>query len=98
MIPSSKQGGAGDRPEGRQPAMGIWIIHSAHFINIIMEETERERGAMQGQKERGIARQMAGLWVERASAEVDFGKEMHYSGENKRVLRGQRKTEACRII
>ncbi len=41
---------------------------------------------------------MAGLWVERASAEVDFGKEMHYSGENKRVLRGQRKTEACRII
>lgn len=21
--------------------MGIWIIHSAHFINIIMEETER---------------------------------------------------------
>ncbi len=41
MIPSSKQRGAGDGAEGRRPAMGIWIIHFAHFINIIMEETER---------------------------------------------------------
>lgn len=50
MIPSSKQRGAGDRAEGRQPAMGIWIIHSAHFINIIMEETER------AERERGLQR------------------------------------------
>lgn len=42
MIPSSKQRRAGHRAEGRQPAMGIWIIHFVHFINIIMKETERE--------------------------------------------------------
>lgn len=67
MIPSSKQRRAGDRAEGRQPAMGIWIIHSAHFINIIMEETERaERGggAVEEWKEGGITRQMERLWVE----------------------------------
>lgn len=57
MIPSSKQRGAGDGAEGRQPAMGIWIIHSAHFINIIMKETERaarerKRGAMEEWKKR----------------------------------------------
>lgn len=47
--------------------MGIWIIHSAHFINIIMEETERaERGggAVEEWKEGGITRQMERLWVE----------------------------------
>lgn len=62
MIPSSKQRGAGDRAEGRQPAMGIWIIHSAHFINIIMEETERAES--EREKERGIARRTEKLWVE----------------------------------
>lgn len=44
MIPSSKQSRAGDRAEGRKPAMGIWIIHSVCFINIIMVETERAEG------------------------------------------------------
>lgn len=30
--------------------MGIWIIHSVHFINIIMEETDRaeEEGRWEG--------------------------------------------------
>ena len=68
MIPSSKQRRAGDRAEGRQPAMGIWIIHSAHFINIIMEETEKAEGRVGGAveewKEGGITRQMGRLWVE----------------------------------
>lgn len=45
MIPFSKQrGGAGGRAEGRPSAMGIWVIHSAPFINIIMEETEGSEG------------------------------------------------------
>lgn len=48
MIPSSKQSGAGGRAEGRKPAMGIWIIHSVHFINIIMEETERAGSEREG--------------------------------------------------
>lgn len=43
MIPSSKPSGAADRTEGRNAAMGIWIIHSVHVINIIMEEAESER-------------------------------------------------------
>lgn len=79
MIPSSKQRGAGDRAEGRQPAMGIWIIHSAHFINIIMEETERgQREGCSG----GIERQMGGLWVEREVQKLISGGKIHYSGEN----------------
>lgn len=48
MIPSGKQSGAGDRAEGRNPAMGIWIIHSGHFINIIMGETERAESEREG--------------------------------------------------
>lgn len=63
MIPLQQTEGSGRQrgAEGRQPAMGIWIIHSAHFINIIMEETERaERARWRNGR---IERQME--WVER---------------------------------
>lgn len=48
MIPSGKQSRAGDAAEGRNPAMGIWTIHSVHFIDIIMGETERAESEREG--------------------------------------------------
>lgn len=42
--------------------MGIWIIHSAHFINIIMGEAEG--GGTEGCKAEETARQLEKLWVE----------------------------------
>lgn len=67
--------GAGDRAVLRPAAMGIWIIHSAHFINIIMEETERAerereravcvwRTGVEARKAGGIARQLEELCVQ----------------------------------
>lgn len=43
----------------RPAAMGIWVIHSAHFINIIMGEAEG--GGTEGCKAEETARQLEKL-------------------------------------
>lgn len=63
--------------------MGIWIIHSVHFININMEETERAESEREGEWRNG----RTDLWVEEI-----LQKQMRVR------FRGQNKTQVCKHI